>query len=72
MPTPGWGPRHPRGPHPVAGYGGGELNIQNPRGTGGFFENPPGLLGGCLLVWCVAVNKSVVLSSYEAAYHTSK
>ena len=45
MPTPGWGPVIPRGPHPVAGYGGGELNIQNPGVRGIFLKIPRGFWG---------------------------
>ena len=39
-PGPGWGPVILQGPHPVAGYGGGELNIQNPRVWGIFWKIP--------------------------------
>ena len=49
MPTPCWGLRHPLetpAPWPV-GYGGMELNIQNPGGWGIFFENRPGDPGVC-------------------------
>ena len=45
MPTPGWGSIIPRGPHPVEGYGGRELNIQNPRVWGIFLKIPRGFWG---------------------------
>ena len=40
----------PRGPHPLAGHGCGELNIQNPGGWKIFFwKSQSGVLGECLL-----------------------
>ena len=42
--------------------------VKNPQNSSGgreiFFENSPGFLVDCLLVWYVTVNKSVVLLSY--------
>ena len=50
MATPGWGPRHPPGPPPRDGGWGRGIDYPKPRGTGDFFENPPGVFGGFYVI----------------------
>ena len=45
MAIPGRGPRHPPGPHPLTGDGGGIFTIQNPGGQGIFLKIPQGFSG---------------------------
>ena len=45
MRTSGWGPVIHRGPRPVVGYGGREVNIKNPGGRGIFLKIPGVFLG---------------------------
>ena len=50
MATPGRGPRHPPGPPPHDGGWGRGIYYPKPRGTGDFFENPPGVFGGFYVI----------------------
>ena len=62
IPTPGWEPVIPRGPHPMAGDGAGNWTFKTP-GDEGFFENSPRFLGDLFLVWLMCGSKKV---SYDA------